>query len=171
MWSGEQAIRKGRLKLSGIHWSCSPQADFLVTFYHQQQEETKHYPQHCLEMSSAGYSSSPLTHFAFNKTAGRNSAKLSATTEQEPASPSFQLQAPHFLLCTQQQSLEHPYFYQQSAHGNLGFFSHAPQNLILYQLTISKVTSTFLSICYSRTLFQVPKSVLYFHCCNNKYIA
>lgn len=147
----QQAARKGTLRLQGMHGSCTPQVEFLLTFYHQQQEETK--PNQtppstlCLEMCSAWYSSSSLTHSAFHKTAGHNSAKLSANITRIcfPVSNSkllisfWTLHRRAFNIHISSNSL---------VQGNLSFFQSHTSKLNPLPSDIFKALSTFLGICY-----------------------
>lgn len=101
-----------------------------------------------LGISSARYPSSLLPHSAFHKTAGHNLPRLPTTIEQGPAFPQFPITSPSF---PSEQSLRHPYFYQQSVQRHLGVFNHVPQNSILYPLTLSKATCTCSGIYYCST--------------------
>lgn len=115
--------------------------------YRKQQEEING-STFSLGISSARYPRSLLPHSAFHKTAGHNSPRLPTTIEQGPAFPQFPITSPSF---PSEQSLRHPYFYQQSVQRHLGVFSQVPQNSILHPPTLSKATCTCSSIYYGST--------------------
>lgn len=102
VWSLEQAVRN-----SGAHTEAPVQRQ---NFFSHFTISSKKIPNSSFNKatSSARYSTSSPRCSAFHKPAEHNPAKLAAAVWQEPASPSFQEQASHHLLCSQQQSLDHP---------------------------------------------------------------
>lgn len=104
-----------------MHWSCSPQRE-LLEFYHKQQQGTKTHLQHTVwKNPQLDIQADHLQVLLFIKLQGIIQLSLLPWyCKTRICFPQSQQQASHFLPCAQQ-SLEHPYFYQQSTQGNLGF--------------------------------------------------